>query len=238
MDAPVRNNTELRAAPPDVDGYDGPLRARCVALVDALRAGRLTVDGYQREVAAVFADPGLGAELAPPVARALAEQRDQVFYRRQDGMRRTTLQLLYLAPGEVHLPHCHHNLVSNQMNVAGRCHAREFDRVARLAPDLLLLRLARDAWLGPGDLMQTTEVHRNAHWFAAGDAPCVVLNFYLLGFQEWTFDPAAPTRRLGRQAIDPMHGRQRDGLVIAKEIDLDTGYAMFDGRPLADFPMP
>lgn len=238
VNAPVPNNTEMRDAPPDVDAYDGPLKQRCLALVERLRAGHLTVDAYQREVADLFAEPSLESELREPIARALEERKDQVFYRRQDGLRRTTLQLLYLAPREVHPPHCHHNLISNQMNVHGRCHAREFDRVTRLAPDLLLMRLANDRWFGPGDLMQTTEVYRNAHWFAADDAPCVVLNFYLLGFQSWTFDPAEAQRRKGRQLLDPTWGRQADGLILAKEVDFATGYGKFSGRALADFPLP
>jgi len=239
MNAPERvNNTEMREAPPDVDAYEGPLKGRCLALVERLAAGAITVDAYQREAAAIFADPGLGDELASSIARARDERKDQVFYRKQEGPRRTTLQLLYLAPREVHPPHCHHNLISNQMNVYGRCHVREFDRVARLAPDTLLLHLARDAWFGVGDLMQTTEVYRNAHWFAADDAPCVVLNFYLLGFQAWTFDPVETRRRKGRQLLDPTFGRQEDGLIVAKELDFAIGYEKFSGRALEDFAMP
>lgn len=238
MNASVPMNTEFRDAPPDVDAYSGPFKSRCLDLVARLASRELVVDDYQIEVGKLFADPDLLVELAQPVARALEERKDQVFYRKQEGSRRITLQLLYLAPREVHPPHCHHNLVSNQMNVYGRCHAREFDRVARLGPDTLIVRMVEDRWFGVGDLMQTTEVHRNAHWFAADDAPCVVLNFYLLGYQSWTFDPVEPTRRKGRQLLDPTAGVQEDGLLIAKEVDFATGYAKFSGRALAEFPLP
>jgi len=231
-------NTEFRDSPPDVDAYEGPLKKRCLDLVARLSAHQLTVDQYQAEVRTLFADPALAAELAPSVARALAERKDQVFYRKQEGSRRITLQLLYVAPCEVHPPHCHHNLISNQMNVSGRCDVREFDRVARLSADTLLVRMVEDRSFGVGDLMQTTEVHRNAHWFAADDEPCVVLNFYLLGYQSWTFDPVEPTRRKGRQLLDPTVGVQDDGLLIAKEVDFATGYAKFGQRRLADFPLP
>ncbi len=239
MNSPIAmTNTEMRATPPDVDDYAGPLKTRCLDLVARLRSRHLTVDDYQREAASIMADPALAIELAAPIARALLERRDQVFYRRQDGPRRTTLQLLYLAPHEVHPPHCHHNLISNQMNVHGHCHVREFDRVARLSDNRLLLRLANDAWFGPNDLMQTTEVYRNAHWFAADASPCVVLNFYLLGFHAWTFDPAEVHRRKGRQCLDPTVGRQEDGLIIADEVDFETGYAKFAGRSLESFALP
>lgn len=236
--APVKFNTEVRDSPPDVDAYDGPLRHRCVDLIARLGRGELDVDDYQREVAAVLRAPGLLDELGPQIDRALAERKDQVFYRRQHDGRRDTLQLLYLEAFEVHPPHCHHNLISNQMNVSGRCHVREYDRVARLDDSTLLLRLARDDWFGVGDVMQTTEVVRNAHWFAADANPCVVLNFYLLGYQDWTFDPPAPRRRAGRQMVDPTLSAQRDGLIVAKEIDYATSYAKFGNRPLAEFPVP
>ena len=238
VSAPAPMNTEFRDAPPDVDAYSGPLKMRCLDLVARLASHALTVDQYQAEAKALLADRTLDSDLAQPIARALAERRDQVFYRKQEGSRRITLQLLYLAPREVHPPHCHHNLISNQMNVLGRCHVREFDRVARLSPDTLLVRMVEDRWFGVGELMQTTEVHRNAHWFAAGDEPCVVLNFYLLGYQSWTFDPIEPTRRKGRQLLDPTAGVQEDGLLIAREVDFATGYAKFGGQALADFPLP
>ena len=237
MNAPLPMNTEFRDAPPDVDAYAGPLKARCLDLVARLAARELTVDNYQVAARRLFGDPTLIDELAAPIARARAERRDQVFYRKQEGSRRITLQLLYLDPREVHPPHCHHNLISNQMNVYGRCYAREFDRVARLSPDTLLVRMVEDRWLGVSDVMQTTEVHRNAHWFAADDEPCVILNFYLLGYQAWTFDPVEPMRRKGRQLLDVTAGVQDDGLLIAKEVDFPTGYAKFGQRPVTDFPL-
>lgn len=229
-------NTEFRDAPPDLDAYDGPLKSRCLDLVEKLRHRAIGVDHYQRMAREVITDPAARHEIAPLVQRALQERANQVMFRQQDGPRRITLQLLYLSPHEVHPPHAHHNLISNQMNVSGRCYVREYDRVTRVDDRTLLLRLARDAWFGVGDLMQTTEARRNAHWFAADDHPCVVLNFYLLGYQSWTFDPPAATRRKGRQLIDPTLAVQDDGLIVATEVDFDLGYAKFAKRPITDFP--
>jgi hypothetical protein len=229
-------NTEFRDAPPDVDSYCGPLKSRCLALVDKLLHRELNVDEYQQQAQRIVTDPATLQELEPLIANALSERKDQVMFRRQDGPRRTTLQLLYVAPHEVHPPHAHHNLISNQMNVSGRCYVREYDRVARIDDRTLLLRLAQDGWFQVGDLMQTTEVYRNAHWFAAAEEPCVVLNFYLLGFQSWTFDPPAASRRKGRQLVDPTLASQEDGLIVAKEVDFQLGYGKFAGRAISDFP--
>ncbi|MBI3710791.1 MAG: hypothetical protein HY246_24355, partial [Proteobacteria bacterium] len=206
-------------------------------LIDALAAHRLTPDGFQAKIMAVFQRVGLQRELASWIDRAFAEKADQVLYRRTLPQHRQTLQLLYVHPHEVHPPHCHHNLISTQMVLAGKLAGREFDRVARLSPDTLLLKLATDRAFGPGDTMETTEVKRNAHWFAAGDAPCVMLNFYILGYQEWTFD-RADGRPQGRRLLDPTVGVQGDGLIVAKEIDMAKGYAKFGPAPLAAFPMP
>lgn len=233
----VKFNTQLEVRPADVDAFAGPLRDAAVGLIARLAAGALGVDDFQREALRIVMDDRHRTELGPWIERALAERRDQVLYRRSVDGRRDTLQLLYVEPREVHPPHCHHNLVSNQVCVHGRTRGREYDRVARLDADTLLLRLAADGWYGPDDLMQTTEAVRNCHWFAAGDEPAVVLNFYLLGYQQWTFDPPAATLRKGRRMIDPTLGRQRDGLIVAREIGMDEGYARFGGRAIDDFPL-
>ncbi len=208
---------------------------RCIALCDRLERQEIDVAGFLEHSRALLHEPALLAEIAPLITCALEECKDQVMFREQKGPRRITLQLLYLAPREVHPPHAHHNLISNQMTVHGRCHVREYDRVARLDDNTLLLRLARDAWSGQGDLMQTTETIRNAHWFAADDQPCVVLNFYILGYQSWTFDPKGQARRSGRQVFDPTRMSQEDGLIVAPQLEIEEGYRLFGGRALAEF---
>jgi hypothetical protein len=229
-------NTELRDVPPPVDDYEGPLKARCIDLCRRLETRDIDVDTFQRLTLELFEEPSTLFELQALTAKALDEQADQVMYRQVMGPLRITLQLLYVAPREVHPPHAHQNLISNQMTVHGRCYVREYDRIARLDDHTLLLRLAFDDWSHVGDVMQTTEAVRNVHWFAADDKPAVVLNFYLLGYQSWTFDPADGSRRRGRQILDPTEASQRDGLIVARELPLDVGYARFGLRAITDFP--
>ncbi|CAN5471316.1 hypothetical protein BH09PSE5_BH09PSE5_40680 [soil metagenome] len=229
-------NTEMRDAPPFVDDYDGPLKAACIRLCSQLEHREIDVDTFQARTRDLLLDPSTLTELRALTDKALVERKDQVMYREQKGNLRITLQLLYVAPREVHPPHAHHNLISNQMTVHGRCYVREYDRVARIDERTLLLRLAHDDWSNVGDLMQTTESIRNAHWFAADDEPCVVLNFYLLGYQSWTFDPLGAVKRRGRQCVDPTSESQEDGLIVARELELADGYKIFGGKPLTDFP--
>jgi hypothetical protein len=233
----IKMNTQSGRDLPDVVAHDGPLARSLLRLIDRLAAGTLDVVAYQAAVAAEFRRPDLPDELRGWLAAAHDQQTDQTLHRRTTPTHRISLQLLYLEPREVHPPHGHHNLISSQMVLDGQVHAREYDRVARLDPDTVLLRLLFDGPTGYGDVVQATEVSRNAHWFAADDRPCVMLNFYILGFQAWTFDPPG-SRLKGRRLLDPTREAQRDGLIVAPELPLEVGYGRFGNRPLSDFPIP
>ncbi len=233
----IKMNTAMGAALPDVEAETGPLLREARELVGRLERRALTPDLYIKEVQALYRRIDPAAALKPWIARALAERQDQVLWRKTLPGRSQFIQLLYLQPREVHPPHCHHNLISLQMVLHGRVHIREYDRVARLGPDSLLLRIRKDGVFGPGGLMDTTEIEKNAHWFAAGDDPAVILNFYILGYQEWTFDPPELSRK-GRKMLDPTGPVQRDGLIVAREIPIEEGYIKFGNKPLADFPQP
>jgi hypothetical protein len=236
-EAAIKMNTQSGVELPDIDEHPGPLAATLLGFIDRLAAGRLDVDGYQAAVGAELRRPDLPAELAPWLAQAHAARADMTLYRWTTPTHRISLQLLYLEPREVHPPHAHHNLISSQMVLEGEVHAREYDRVARIDSETLLLRLCSDAVRRHGDLIQATEVSRNAHWFAADDRPCVMLNFYILGYQDWTFDPAG-SRLKGRRLLDPTLKAQKDGLIVAPELPLAVGYERFGNRKLSDFPIP
>jgi hypothetical protein len=98
-----------------------------------------------------------------------------------------------------------------------------------------LLRTRTDRWFGVGDRVETTEVSKNAHWFCADDKPAVMLNFYILGFQDWTFDPKGTK---GRRMLDPTFGIQGDGMIVAKELTLEEGYLRFGDLPIEKVPLP
>lgn len=236
VDTAIKMNTQSGLTLPDVDGYDGPLASNLRGLLERLAAGRLDVDAYQRAVKAEFLRPDLLGELRGGIAQAHAERADQTLWRRTTPTHRISLQLIYVEAREVHPPHGHHNLISSQMAVDGQLDAREYDRVARLDADTLLLRLLFNGVTRYGDVVQATEAARNVHWFAA-DRPCVLLNFYALGYQAWTFDPPG-SRLKGRRLVDPTHAAQRDGLIVAPELPLEAGYERFGNRRLSEFPIP
>ncbi|MBM3573905.1 MAG: hypothetical protein FJX52_16340 [Alphaproteobacteria bacterium] len=220
---------------PDVDIYRDRLWSEAQHAIERIDRHEITPDEYLAGITDLHARIDPVRELKPWIERALAERRDQVLNQKTTPEKAWTLQLLYLEPGEVHPPHHHHNLISIQVILHGRVYGREWDRVARVAPDLILLRTVTDRWFAPGDRFETTETRRNAHWFCADDKPAVILNFYIHGFQAWTFDP--PGVR-GRRMIDPTHGVQADGLIIAKELTLHDGHALFGDKKVADVPLP
>ena len=232
---PVRINTRTTDDLPDITDIRLPVVERSVELIDRLRRGDLKPAAYQRAVQAMQEELDLPNSLSPLIQQALEQKEDIVLYRRTGKAHREALQLFYIDANVFHPPHCHHNILSTQLMLRGRCHIREFDRIARLSEDTLLMRLRRDAWIGPGEALRTTEIDANCHWFGAGDQPAVMLNFNAYGYQDWTFN--AKDRPLRRNLVDPTYGRNPDGLIIAKEVSVEEAYAKFGGRPLADFAM-
>jgi hypothetical protein len=233
----VKMNSRAGRVLPDIDIYQRPLATESLRFVEDLRRRRITPDGFQARIRTLHERIDLRDELGSWIDRAIAERKDQVLNQNTLPDVAHTLQLLYLEPREVHPPHCHHNLISTQVLLRGRVYAREYDRVARIDDDTILLRLRTDRWLEPGDTMQTTEIDRNAHWFAADHEPAVMLNFYILGYQDWTFDPKG-SRNKGRRMLDPTLAAQGDGLILGKEIPLEEGYVRFGNKPIEDFPVP
>ncbi len=212
-------------------GYDGPLLQGALRVVERSREGLITPDEYQDEIGELF-------DRFPPVQvlsewteRSLAEGRDIMLYWRTEpnGIR---FQILHMRPREVHPPHGHANLISNQLVLHGSVHLREYDRVARIDSETVLLKLRSDGWVGVGERIQTTAVDREVHWFGAGDTPAVQLNFSVGGLQHWTFDG----RSRGRVYFDPTGPVQGDGLIIAKQITAQEAEARFQGHALAEFP--
>lgn len=234
-------NSRMGRALPDVPPADVPLVHALLAATDAFGSGAFGLDAvgveaFQARILAILrADPPAAA-LAPWIQKALAEERDHVLARRDLGDRDDTIQVIYVAPQEVHPCHCHHNVTSTQVLLTGALRAREFDRLASLSPEVLQLRLLFDGMLAPGDVMQARDGRRNVHWFAAGDAPATLLNFNIRGYERQTFWPLE-TRPLGRRLLDAT-GTATDGLLQARIIPVDEAYARFGRSPLDTFLMP
>jgi hypothetical protein len=220
----------------DVHDHDGPLLRGALHAIERIERHEITPDEYQDEIAALFDRHPPVVELAAWTAKTLAEGRDQILYRRNTPSKAVWLQLLYMQPREVHPPHGHANLISNQVVLHGRVYLREYDRVARVNDDTVLLKLRTDKWMRVGDRIRTTAVDREVHWFGADDGPAVQLNFFIAGYQQWTFDGERPGRR-GRIYFDPTGEVQADGLVFGKEISVEQAEDRFQGRMLTDFPV-
>ena len=230
------NNSRMGRVLPDIAPVDVPLVTAMLSATDAFGAGQMDVLTFQSHILGLLrADPPVHA-LAPWIHQALVEQKDQVLARRSFTDRDDTIQVIYVAPREVHPCHCHHNVTSTQVLLTGTLTAREFDRVSHEGPDAMRLRLLFDGALQPGDYLQARDGHRNAHWFAAGNEPATLLNFNIRGYETETFYPLE-TRPLGRRLLDATVGAD-DGLLLARVIPAEEAYARFGATPLANFPMP
>ena len=230
------NNSRMGRVLPDVAPVDLPLVAAMLAATDAFGARQLDVLAFQARILDLLqADPPARA-LAPWIERALAEKQDQVLARRSFTDRDDTIQVIYVAPHEVHPCHCHHNVTSTQVLLTGALTAREFDRVSHAGPNAMRLRLLFDGALQPGDYLQARDGYRNAHWFAARDEPATLLNFNIRGYETETFYPL-DTRPLGRRLLDAT-ALGEDGLLLGRVIPAEEAYSRFGSVPLAAFPMP
>ena len=229
------NNSRMGRVLPDVAPVDLPLVRAMLAATDAFGAGAMGVLAFQAQILDLLrADPPAAA-CAPWIERALAERQDQVLARRSFADRDDTIQVIYVAPGEVHPCHCHHNVTSTQVLLTGGLAAREFDRVSLAGADAMWLRLLFDGALRPGDYLQARDGARNVHWFAAGDEPATLLNFNIRGYETETFYPFE-TRPLGRRLLDAT-GPAVDGLLLGRVIPAEEAYGKFGGVKLAQFPM-
>ncbi len=228
----MRTNSRMGKVLPDVDAFDHPLAATLRALMTRLADGELTVPAFHAATASTFAASRLATTLAQPMATALASGADQILLRRAEGARDYTLQVIHVAPGEVHPPHMHHNVISTQVILHGALHAREYARERRLGPTQLALRLLTDGVYPAGAAIQSSEFSRNAHWFAAGAAPALMLNFNIRGYERETFDPPST---LGRRLIDPTGEALADGSIVTGEMSVDAAYAKFGDATLASF---
>jgi hypothetical protein len=231
----MKMNSRMGRVLPDIDAFDAPFLHGLLTAIARLGTGHLTPEAFLAETIAVLSRAHLRAALAEPMARALSEQSDQVMHRKTLGPRDHTIQIIYIAPGEVHPPHVHHNVISTQLVLAGAVYAREYERVSRRDETTIMLQPLTEGCYRAGDAMQTTEFSRNAHWFAAQAAPALMLNFNVRGYHDKTFDP--PGLTLGRRLIDPTVPIGTDGTIAAVELEPAEAYAKFGGRSLQDFPL-
>jgi hypothetical protein len=233
---PVRINTRTTDDEPDILDIHNPFIDAAVALVDRLARRGINPSRYMAEVGRLLDSMDLKTVLKPWLDKAMDEQQDQFLFRRTRPGHREGISIFYLARSVFHPPHCHHNILSTQYMLTGRVQMREYDRVARLSSDTLLLKPRAEGRIGPGEALRATEVDRNCHWFCSGDEPALMLNFNAYGFQDWTFNPK--DRPLLRNLVDPTYAVSPDGLIVAREIAVEEAYAKFGGRPISDFPLP
>jgi hypothetical protein len=219
---------------PDIDAFDHPLWHGAAAAIARLGAGETTPDGYQAEIGDLFRRIPPVAALADWTQRCLTEKTDLVLQRRSSPSHSVWFQLLHMHGSEAHPPHGHRNLISNQVLLHGRTYLREYDRIQRIDEHTVLLKLRSDGWMAVGDRIGTTEVDRNVHWFGSDENPAVQLNFFITGYQAWTFD-AAPERR-GRTYYDVTGEVTADGLIVARELTSEEAHRRFQHRMPSEFP--
>ncbi len=204
-------------------------------ILEALRNGETDVAQFQESCLGFFSPLVKSGHFDEIVDETMTADDQVWLVRRHTDHCRYTVLFYRVDSGEVHPPHHHHNVISTQIIVRGKVRIREYDRVRREDNGQLVLRLASDRILGPGDNFQASEWDRNVHWFQAVDGPAVIFNTNARGYELSTFDQDEGS--FGRRYIDPTRFRS-DQHIDAQEFDELEAETRFQGKPLDDFPVP
>lgn len=203
--------------------------------IDNLRLGGYSVDEFQTALAEFCRLNADDPEFVALGDKTSIENQSHWLIKRHIDHCRYSALFYHVAENEAHPPHHHHNVISTQIVISGKLHLREYERVERRGDGKLVLKLASDRLIGPGDVFQASEWSRNVHWFCAVDGPVVIFNINARGFEDKTFDADEGT--FGRCYIDPTQFDEA-GLIVTEEFDAERAHELFQGRELKEFPVP
>ncbi|MBL4725542.1 MAG: hypothetical protein JKY83_02475 [Rhizobiaceae bacterium] len=203
--------------------------------IDNLRLGGYSVDEFQTALAEFCKLNADDPEFVALGDNTSVENQSHWLIKRHIDHCRYSALFYHVADNEAHPPHHHHNVISTQIVISGKLHLREYERVERRGDGKLVLKLASDRMIGPGDVFQASEWSRNVHWFCAVDGPVVIFNINARGFEDKTFDVDEGT--FGRCYIDPTQFDEA-GLIVTEEFDAEHAHELFQGRELKEFPVP
>jgi len=218
-----------------IANLDDDIDAAFFELIENLRAGTIDVDTFQSQTLACFSGFIAQGRMDAAAGATSADNSSSWLLKRHIDHRRYSVLCYRVNNGEAHPPHHHHNLISSQILLHGKLHLREYERVKRNSDGTLVLKLASDAIIGPGDQFCASEWSRNVHWFCAVDGPAIIFNTNVRGFEHSTFD--TDLDKFGRLYVDPTHYRE-DGLIETREFDEVTAHDLFGRRSLEQFPVP
>ena len=233
-------NSRMGKHLPDVAPDDSETTRQIIALIDEMGEGAMDPAAFHASVLTVLRRHSPWTAYRRFIDAALTLREDQIMARASFGGRDWQLQAIYLEDGEVHPPHGHHNVVSLQGVLTGALHVREFERLDILSDGDWTVRPLADQIFGPGDALQSSDLSRNIHWFAAVGGPAVMLNLNIRGYEANTFMPEGST--LGRRLLDLTLGVveiDAIGPILRGRVLAPTdAYERFATRPMSDFPLP
>jgi hypothetical protein len=198
----------------------------------AVSSGQLSPLQWQAEIATMLAkvertDLLKAIDFDALAARApfpdQGEGLTRLYFPDADGRRQAlsfTAYLFALKKDVAVVPHGHHNMVTMHMMLAGRAHARHFDRVHDSATHLVI-RPTSDAVIEPGHVSSISDDQDNIHWFQALTQPVFMFNIGV-----YRVDPSRPSG--DRDYVDPLRGEKLGGgLLRAARLDRQAAYAAY-----------
>jgi hypothetical protein len=126
-----------------------------------------------------------------------------------------------LSQGRAIVPHCHRNMTSLHMVIAGELHGWHFDRVAD-EPGHLIIKPTLDKQLALGEVSTTSDVKDNVHWFKATSETAFTFNIGV-------YEINSTVKFSGRQFyLDAAGGEKlRDGLLRVRHLKTQEAHKLY-----------
>ena len=185
--------------------FEGDLLDDIWQLVYRLEDGELDNEAFITQVAEVMKAAVSNGQLDAWLTKPIADDENvditlkrALFY---VPFKRWYLKLHFMAPGNIHKPHGHRDVLSTQVIARGQMAVQEFDLVGDLHTNPTTLRVCRDEVVGPLASITTTDKLRNVHGFQPHNGSVVRFQFYLRG-QAGIMAALFPKR--GRLYVEPL----------------------------------
>ncbi len=232
------------------DRYRGHVSRTAHRLTEAAVRREISAEQLLDEIEVTFSETDMAAEFAECVEVWRSDRKTERWLcrriprrflgslrarsRRQD--LKMGLQLFYLNPHSSEPPHYHAMIASLQCVIRGHIYCRQYDRVARAADNVVMIRPTSQKKLMAGDTFRMTDHKDNVHWFGTEDEPAVVLDFFIEGptLYDRPFD-STPGQSPGRHYLDPTGQPDAQNLIAARELRRKEAYKKFASKGPMEF---
>lgn len=176
--------------------YRGPLLDKIHDHLRLLNAGKLSHSQFVLQLGETFQQFDLKKELSfwldMKPSTEIPGGLNFSFLSRQtskNNQRRAELVLFYIPEDSAHPLHAHHDLSSTMSVLSGQLTVQQYTRSKPIENNIIQVHGRKEFQLATGGLLYTTEYQDNIHGFQAINAPALMINYNIFGYNKQTIDP-------------------------------------------------